>query len=165
MHRGRNSKFNNVILHQRMVEEMKLWNRDSHLLLCLDLPTTYTKSLAFGAFTMSMCLLSTLKDFPALKKQVLISSSHKVVQPECFWASNLMHDDTCDIVSVRNVFVFIYDVYTDVLRKQKRKGMFLLAKFFVHKRNSSYLAFFSYKLSVYNSRPPFKNIIYITFSY
>lgn len=47
------------------------------------------------------------------------------------------------------MFVFIYDVYIDVLRK--RKGMFRLARFIVHMRSSLYLVFF-YKLSWYHSQ-------------
>lgn len=46
------------------------------------------------------------------------------------------------------MFVFIYDVYIDVLRKRKRKGMFLLAKFIVHMGSSLDFVFFLQALLV-----------------
>lgn len=42
--------------------------------------------------------------------------------------------------SKKCTFVFIYDVYIDVLRK--RKGMFVLAKFIVHTRSFPYVWYF-----------------------
>lgn len=44
--------------------------------------------------------------------------------------------------------MFIYYVYINVLRKKKRKGMLLLAKFIVHMRHFSYLVFFLQALLV-----------------